>query len=60
MSLGQRQIRWCKRLVFDNDNSRVLETKVPCDGETLDANGDPVPTGTTNRLNAISKSFSGR
>ena len=46
---------------FDNDNGRTIEQFKPCDNAgILDANGVPVPVGTIRRLDAISKSFSGR
>ena len=53
-------IEFCKRLKFD-DNGGVSHDVVPCDQSgTLDARGQPVPVGTMRRLDAISKSFSGR
>jgi len=48
----------CKRLTFDR-NGQVVRDVVPCDGSVRDARGQPVPIGTMERLNAISKSFSG-
>lgn len=48
----------CKRLTFD-DKGQVVRDVVPCDGTVRDARGQPVPVGTIERLNAISKSFSG-
>jgi hypothetical protein len=48
----------CKRLTFD-DKGQVVRDVVPCDGSVRDARGQPVPIGTIERLNAISKSFSG-
>lgn len=53
-----RDTIWCKRLDFDNKNGRVFESNAPCDGEVLNASGEPVPVGTMHRLHAISKSFS--
>ena len=55
-----RETRWCRRVEFDNENGRIFQTNAPCDGEALDANGNPVPVGTMKRLDAISKSFFGR
>jgi hypothetical protein len=48
----------CKRLTFDR-NGQVVRDVVPCDGSVRDARGQPVPIGTMERLNAISKSFAG-
>jgi hypothetical protein len=48
----------CKRLTFD-DHGQVVRDVVPCDGSVRDAHGQPVPAGTIQRLNAISKSFAG-
>ncbi len=48
----------CKRLTFDH-NGQVVRDVVPCDGSVRDARGQPVPIGTMERLNAISKSFAG-
>jgi hypothetical protein len=48
----------CKRLTFD-DHGQVVRDVVPCDGSVRDAHGQPVPAGTIQRLNAISKSFTG-
>ena len=48
----------CKRLTFDR-NGQVVRDVVPCDGSVRDARGQPVPIGTMQRLNAISKSFAG-
>ena len=46
----------CRQQVFDNQTGRVTQSSRPCE----DAPGDGVPLGTIHRLNAISKSFSGR
>lgn len=48
----------CQRLTFDH-NGQVVRDVVPCDGSVRDARGQPVPIGTMERLNAISKSFAG-
>jgi hypothetical protein len=49
----------CRRLTFD-DKGQVVRDVVPCDGSVRDARGQPVPIGTIQRLDAISKSFAGR
>jgi hypothetical protein len=48
----------CRRLTFD-DKGQVVRDVVPCDGSVRDARGQPVPSGTIQRLDAISKSFAG-
>jgi hypothetical protein len=48
----------CRRLTFD-DKGQVVRDVVPCDGSVRDARGQPVPVGTMQRLDAISKSFAG-
>ena len=48
----------CRRLTFD-DKGQIARDVVPCDGSVRDARGQPVPIGTIQRLDAISKSFAG-
>lgn len=48
----------CRRLTFDN-KGEVVRDVVPCDGSVRGAHGQPVPIGTIQRLDAISKSFAG-
>jgi hypothetical protein len=48
----------CRRLTFD-DKDQIVRDVVPCDGSVRDARGQPVPLGTIQRLDAISKSFAG-
>jgi hypothetical protein len=48
----------CRRLTFDG-KGQVVRDVVPCDGSVRDARGQPVPIGTIQRLDAISKSFAG-
>lgn len=51
----------CQRTKFDNDTGTTVEDFARCDNDVvLDAQGVPVPQGTAHRLDAISKSFSGR
>lgn len=50
----------CRQFVFDNDSGRILPSSAPCEQNATDAHGNPVPTGTVRRLDAISRSFSGR
>lgn len=58
-TIAESDREYCKRLRFD-DNGRVFQDVVPCDGEgARDAHGQPAPAGTMRRLDAISKSFSG-
>jgi hypothetical protein len=47
----------CRQEVFDNQTWRMTRSKQPCDATALDAAGVPIPKGTMNRLEAISKSF---
>lgn len=54
---AEHETMWCRRLQFDNENDRVLESAAPCDGMPQDANGNPSPLGTMRRLDAIAKSF---
>jgi hypothetical protein len=59
--IRQRDENKCRRMKFDNDTGRTVEDFESCDNEAvLDAQGVPVPQGTLHRLDAISKSFSGR
>jgi len=46
----------CQQFTFDNDTGLIH----PAAAESCDAHGAPVPVGTMKRLDAISKSFSGR
>jgi len=49
----------CKQKKFDNQSGRISDDASPCDDRiVLDAHGVPVPVGTIQRLDAISKSFS--
>jgi hypothetical protein len=48
----------CRRLTFD-DKGQIARDVVPCDGSVRDGRGQPVPLGTLQRLDAISKSFAG-
>jgi hypothetical protein len=50
----------CKQFTFDNDSGRILPGPESCEQEYLDAQGHPVPAGTMRRIDAISKSFSGK
>jgi len=51
----------CQRLLFDNNSGKTIVMPGSCDGDTIvDADGHPVLSGTDPRLNAISRSFSGR
>jgi hypothetical protein len=50
----------CRQGTFDNQTGRVSAATEQCDADVLDKNGVPVPQGTINRLNSISKSFSNR
>ena len=50
----------CSQQVFDNQTGRVRQSGLPCDATAFDSDGVPVPVGTIHRLDAISKSFSGR
>jgi hypothetical protein len=45
---------------FNNQTGRMTRSQQPCDMTTRDSNGVPVPQGTIHRLDAISKSFSGK
>jgi hypothetical protein len=50
----------CIRQQFDNKTGRVTRLPEACDSIERDSNGVPIPVGTIHRLDAISKSFSGR
>lgn len=51
----------CKQMNFDNESGRISEDRIPCDDRVvLNSRGVPIPQGTVHRLDAISKSFSGR
>ena len=50
----------CSQQVFDNQTGRMSPSVQPCETTAYDSNGVPLPTGTMHRLDAISKSFSGR
>ena len=51
----------CRQFTFDNDSGQILPSGELCEPEvSTDAHGDPMPIGTMKRLDAISKSFSGR
>jgi len=47
----------CRQTVFDNDTGHTIEARGPCAKPRLDNNGLPIPAGTAQRLDAISKSF---
>ena len=50
----------CWEKAFDNQTGRMLRSPKPCEAAAYDINGAPAPLGTIHRLDAISKSFSGR
>jgi hypothetical protein len=50
----------CREQVFDNQTGRMTRLEQPCDANAFDSNGVTAPLGTIHRLDAISKSFSGR
>jgi hypothetical protein len=50
----------CRQGTFDNQTGRMTPASEQCAADVLDKNGVPVPQGTVNRLNSISKSFSNR
>lgn len=50
----------CWQQSFDNQSGRMSRSQQPCEATAFDSNGNPVPVGTIHRLDAISKSFSGR
>jgi hypothetical protein len=50
--------RNCQHKLFDNRTGRFSDAATPCPGESpLDANGNPIPSGTAHTINEISKSF---
>jgi hypothetical protein len=58
-TIAESDIPVCRRLTFDN-KGQIVRDVVPCDGSVRDARGQPVPVGTMQRLDAISKAFAGR
>jgi hypothetical protein len=50
----------CRQQVFDNQTWHMTRSQEPCDTMSRDSNGVPVPSGTIHRLDAVSKSFSGK
>ena len=50
----------CWQTIFDNQTGRMTRSRQPCETTAYDGNGAPIPVGTIHRLDAISKSFSGR
>jgi len=50
----------CRQQVFDNQTGRMTRSEQPCDTNAFDNNGVMAPSGSIHRLDAISKSFSGR
>jgi hypothetical protein len=50
----------CWQQIFDNQSGRMTRSQQPCEATAYDSHGTPVPLGTIHRLEAISKSFSGR
>jgi hypothetical protein len=50
----------CRQQVFDNQTGRMTRSQQPCDTTVRDSNGVSQPQGTIHRLDAISKSFSGK
>ncbi len=57
-AIAETDIPVCRRLTFDG-KGRIVRDVVPCDGSVRDARGQPVPVGTMQRLDAISKAFAG-
>jgi hypothetical protein len=51
--------RECRQQIFDNETGRMTKP-LPCDMNTLDDNFAPASANPSNRLEAISKAFSGR
>jgi hypothetical protein len=49
----------CRQQVFDNETGRVMKSE-PCDWSVLDSDGASAVSSPRNRLDAISKTFSGR
>jgi hypothetical protein len=50
----------CFQQQFDNMTGRMTRSQEPCETFARDGNGVPIPVGTIHRLDAISRSFSGR
>jgi hypothetical protein len=50
----------CSQRTFDNQTGRMTRSQQPCEATAYDSKGVPIPLGTIHRLDAISKSFSGR
>ena len=50
--------RRCESKTFNNRTGQISESSASCPNETrLDAKGIPIPLGTVNTMNSISKSF---
>jgi hypothetical protein len=49
----------CSQQTFDNQTGHMTRSQQPCEATAYDSNGVPIPLGTIQRLDAISKSFSG-
>ena len=47
----------CRQESFDNQTWRLTRSQQPCELTDRDSNGNPVPSGTIHRLEAISKTF---
>jgi hypothetical protein len=47
----------CRQESFDNQTWRLTRSQQPCELTDRDINGNPVPSGTIHRLEAISKTF---
>ena len=47
----------CRQKTFDNQTWRLTRSQQPCELTNRDINGNPVPSGTIHRLEAISKTF---
>ena len=47
----------CRQESFDNQTWRLTRSQQPCELADHDINGNPVPSGTIHRLDAISKAF---
>jgi hypothetical protein len=50
----------CEQLAFDNYTGQIISGSKPCVSSVPRDRGVPIPAGTMHRLDAISKSFSGR
>jgi hypothetical protein len=57
-TIAESDIPVCRRLTFGS-KGQIVRDVVPCDGSVRDARGQPVPVGTMQRLDAISKAFAG-